>query len=48
MYRSRAIQKSLINTNTVYTDYVENLEDGYTKIDGSEKTQYSYKSSVCK
>ena len=47
-YRSRTITKGLINTKVVYTDYVETLPKDYIKVDGSEKTQYSYKTTVCK
>ena len=47
-YRSRAIIKVQERDTVDYTDYVETLPNGYTKVDGSEITQYSYKYNVCK
>ena len=47
-YRSRAIIKVQERDTVDYTDYVETLPNGYTKVDGSEMTQYSYKYNVCK
>lgn len=46
LYRSRTVSTKEVKGETVYSDWVEKLEDGYTKTD--EKTQYSYKDTVCK
>lgn len=43
-YRSRTIS----TTEGPMTDYIETLPEGYTKVPGTEKTQYSYKLNVCK
>lgn len=46
LYRYRIVTTREVQGETLTTDWVEKLEDGYTKID--EKTQYSYKDTVCK
>ncbi len=46
MYRSRAVIEEQVKGETVYTDWVEKLEEGYIKTE--EKTEYSYKDTVCK
>lgn len=46
MYRSRTVAQEEIKGETIYTDWVEKLEEGYIKIE--EKTEYSYKDTSCK
>ena len=49
-YRSRTKTTEVINEETVTTDdYMEekDLPEGYVKLEGSEKTEYSYKLKVC-
>ena len=46
LYRYRTVAKQEVKGETITTDWVEKLEDGYTKTD--EKIVYSYKDTVCK
>lgn len=46
LYRSQTITKEIVKGETVYTDWVEKLPEGYIKSD--ELIQYSYKDTVCK
>lgn len=46
LYRYRTVTQKPVKGETITTDWVEKLEDGYIKTD--EKTVYSYKDTVCK
>jgi len=46
LYRYRTVAKQEVKGETITTDWVEKLEDGYTQTD--EKVVYSYKDAVCK
>lgn len=48
-YRSRTKTVETVYADPVISDYMEekDLPNGYTKIDGTEKTEYSYKLKVC-
>lgn len=48
-YRSRTKTVETIYADSITTDYMEekDLPVGYEKVEGSEKTQYSYKLKVC-
>lgn len=50
VYRARTIYNNVTKTDDIYTDeyYEEDkLPSGYVKLPGSEKTEYSYKISIC-
>jgi len=46
MYRYRTVTQEVVKGETVYTDWVEKLPEGYSKSD--ELIQYSYKDTSCK
>ena len=48
-YRSRTKTIEIVDEQEHVTDYIEEsqLPEGYEKIEGSEKTEYSYKIKVC-
>ena len=49
LYRSRTKTVEIVVTEPVYTDYIleSEIPTGYTKVAGSERTEYSYKLSSC-
>jgi len=48
-YRSRTKDVETLEEKEDITDYIEEskLPEGYEKLEGSEKTEYSYKLKVC-